>query len=225
MLEKNVLFLFCVIVFSPLSAQTNPQLLWQKIINGDTINVYQEKNHTPKITRLNSAIKTNEEIIWLNSNSNTQIITVWRDFFMIENNKCSFIGYVSENLYALVVLTYTDKKVWELTGFQTIFIVECGSCFKKMSLVDIGTMYLYESGMKKIPKIYRINQYGELEVYELNGIYPRDKAIPLPGIIGLESIEQTRSKHHEFYYQELLQKTPTPLEPPFFKKPTNPHEK
>jgi hypothetical protein len=72
-------------------------------------------------------------------------------------------------------------------------------------LIGVHTLFYY-SPCDTLPQIYRLNECGELEIYELNEIRLRDKSIPLPGIPNLAEMELLHEKKREPYYYYLEQK-------------------
>lgn len=201
------------------SVQKDIVLLEKKLPEGTirfhgSYDITRRKHKTPPTDTYIELVQGEQTIILWDTSMLKVIAPIDKTDFMLYDNVDSngsdmaftFKTMSNNNAQAQLVSTAYDRETnkYLLKGCHT-YPVGTRTCQPIINQL-IGThTLLYYSPCDTLPKIYRLNNYGDLEVYLLNEIRPRDKSIPLPGLPNLVAIEQAREKKREPYY-DLLEK-------------------
>jgi hypothetical protein len=200
---KKILFLLLFNIL-PLLAQdcTAPMILPYK---KDTLSLCQQGRYPLLLLK-----RDGQEISLWDSTISKKVIRInWTDI-AIDNNNCSFMGvvrYEAVNCFVYLKRNQQNNK-WELAGFYEFDRIGRDSWAYSWNVYANGTIFICKHADKppyvSPPSMYRFNEWGDMEIYNLQNVQLRDLNIPHPGLwIPSTITDSLRRKNFPPYYEHV----------------------
>ncbi|MBL7786739.1 MAG: hypothetical protein JNM36_12595 [Chitinophagales bacterium] len=129
----------------------------------------------------------------------------------LSGDHCSFIGYTSVDKGPLVFIYIRMNRntgKWGLAGFYQFNIISMSGYYHKLEILPEGVMFLCQNSRNTLgvsaPQIYRFNEWGDMEIYNLQNVQLRDLNLPHQGLwIPSTITDSLRRKNFPPYYEHV----------------------
>ncbi len=201
---KKILFLLLFFNTLPLLAQDC--LVSETISKGqDTLSFCLQRYPSLVLHR------DGKEIVLWDSTMSKKIRLINFTNIELRGDHCSFIGYTREGNGPSVFI-YVKKSPqtlkWGLAGFYHFSLNSMTGYYHKLEILPEGVMFLCrnltEPPYIAAPQMYRFNEWGDMEIYNLQNVQLRDLNIPHPGLGHFSTVtDSIRRKDFPRYYKHV----------------------
>ena len=201
---KKILFLLLFNIL-PLLAQdcTNLRTIYR---GKDTLNLCHQGRYPLLMLH-----RDGKEIVLWDSTMNKKIKYINFTNIALSGDRCSFIGTNSPDkgtLFFIYVKKSERSLKWGLAGFYQFNITSMSGYYHKLEILPDGVMFLCQNLRDTLgvstPQMYRFNEWGDMEIYNLQNVQLRDLNIPHHGLGFSSTItDSLRRKNFPPYYEHV----------------------
>lgn len=216
-MAKILFFLFLHSFFFQLFAQVNSTYTTKRLIGQDTLVLLSQQinNNTHRNTKLQQNHNLLLEFREANGHNSIIVDSTFFDNQLLKNlhldrillddlKKICVCSYRNGNFLYVVRFEREYSKTWELSAYQKIAVPETNAIpFNKMTFLGCETLLLQHPQYYPNPLIFRLNEYGDMEQYELKKIWLHDDRIVLPGIPSQEQVRRIGKQELLPYYKQV----------------------